>query len=252
MARRRSAILPKRPQPCLPNSRLCRSDRKTAEFSRFLRRQLDAGAWLAEQPKLTWRHHWTHRRCRPSSRPSRSARKTSPAVLRRLRAWVIAHVMVRDVSGLASLTEVTETMTALADFTVATACDYLHAALAQRHGQPLDASGGAQQLIVIGMGKARRARTQRLLGCGLHLRLSGRRHQRSEIHQQFRVLRLSWAKEAHPGPQRDHRGGQVFRVDMRLRPNGDSGPLVCSFEMLETISSPRGASGSATHGSRHG
>jgi glutamate-ammonia-ligase adenylyltransferase len=27
--------------------------------------------------------------------------------------------------------------------------------------------------------------------------------------------------------------GQVFRVDMRLRPNGDSGPLVCSFEMLE-------------------
>jgi glutamate-ammonia-ligase adenylyltransferase len=27
--------------------------------------------------------------------------------------------------------------------------------------------------------------------------------------------------------------GQVFRVDMRLRPNGDSGPLVCSFDMLE-------------------
>ncbi len=27
--------------------------------------------------------------------------------------------------------------------------------------------------------------------------------------------------------------GQVFRVDMRLRPNGDSGPLACSFQMLE-------------------
>ena len=27
--------------------------------------------------------------------------------------------------------------------------------------------------------------------------------------------------------------GFVFRVDMRLRPNGDSGPLVCSLEMLE-------------------
>ena len=27
--------------------------------------------------------------------------------------------------------------------------------------------------------------------------------------------------------------GQVFRVDMRLRPNGDSGPLVASFDMLE-------------------
>ena len=27
--------------------------------------------------------------------------------------------------------------------------------------------------------------------------------------------------------------GQVFRVDMRLRPNGDSGPLACSFDALE-------------------
>jgi glutamate-ammonia-ligase adenylyltransferase len=27
--------------------------------------------------------------------------------------------------------------------------------------------------------------------------------------------------------------GQVFRVDMRLRPNGDSGPLVCSLDSLE-------------------
>jgi len=27
--------------------------------------------------------------------------------------------------------------------------------------------------------------------------------------------------------------GFVFRVDMRLRPNGDSGPLVCSLDMLE-------------------
>src|SRR5690606_23081600 len=27
--------------------------------------------------------------------------------------------------------------------------------------------------------------------------------------------------------------GQVFRVDMRLRPNGDSGPLACSFDTLE-------------------
>ncbi|MFH1603109.1 MAG: bifunctional [glutamate--ammonia ligase]-adenylyl-L-tyrosine phosphorylase/[glutamate--ammonia-ligase] adenylyltransferase, partial [Pseudomonadota bacterium] len=27
--------------------------------------------------------------------------------------------------------------------------------------------------------------------------------------------------------------GQVFRVDMRLRPNGDSGPLACSYDALE-------------------
>ena len=28
--------------------------------------------------------------------------------------------------------------------------------------------------------------------------------------------------------------GFVFRVDMRLRPYGDSGPLACSLDFLET------------------
>ena len=156
-----------------------------------------------------------------------------PAVLRRLRAWVIAHVMVRDVSGLASLTEVTETMTALADFTVATACDHLHAALAQRHGQPLDASGSAQQLIVIGMGK---------LG-GRELNVSsdvdfifvypedGDTDGPKSISNFEFFAKLG--KKLIQALNEITEEGQVFRVDMRLRPNGDSGPLVCSFEMLE-------------------
>ena len=44
--------------------------------------------------------------------------------------------------------------------------------------------------------------------------------------------------------------GFVFRVDMRLRPYGDSGPLVCNFESSRPTSSRRAASGSATPGSR--
>ena len=44
--------------------------------------------------------------------------------------------------------------------------------------------------------------------------------------------------------------GYVFRVDMRLRPNGDSGPLVCSPACSRSISTCRGASGSAMRGSR--
>ena len=172
--------------------------------------------------------------------------------MRRLRAWVIAHVMVRDVSGLASLTEVTETMTALADFTVATACDHLHAALAQRHGQPLDASGSAQQLIVIGMGK---------LG-GRELNVSsdvdfifvypedGDTNGPKSISNFEFFAKLG--KKLIQALNEITEEGQVFRVDMRLRPNGDSGPLVCSFEMLENYFITQGASGSATHGSRHG
>lgn len=44
--------------------------------------------------------------------------------------------------------------------------------------------------------------------------------------------------------------GQVFRVDMRLRPNGDSGPLVGSIASLENYLSPKAVNGNAMPGSR--
>lgn len=40
--------------------------------------------------------------------------------------------------------------------------------------------------------------------------------------------------------------GFVFRVDMRLRPYGSSGPLVYSFAALEQYYQDQGATGSAT------
>ena len=46
--------------------------------------------------------------------------------------------------------------------------------------------------------------------------------------------------------------GFVFRVDMRLRPNGDAGPIVCSSEMLEEYLYTQGAIGSALPGLRAG
>jgi glutamate-ammonia-ligase adenylyltransferase len=73
--------------------------------------------------------------------------------LRRLRARVMARLVARDLARLADLAEVTETMSALADETVAHAASVLGAALAARHGTPRSAAGEAQELIVVGMGK---------------------------------------------------------------------------------------------------
>ncbi|MCS6785451.1 MAG: bifunctional [glutamate--ammonia ligase]-adenylyl-L-tyrosine phosphorylase/[glutamate--ammonia-ligase] adenylyltransferase [Thiobacillaceae bacterium] len=153
--------------------------------------------------------------------------------LRRLRSWVLARVMTRDLAGLADLAEVTAAMTALAELAIARAVDLLHADLAGVYGQPLDAAGRPQRLMVVGMGK---------LGGG-ELNVS------SDIdlvfvypedgetagprclsnHEFFvrlgrRLIRLLDESTAH---------GRVFRVDMRLRPNGDSGPLAVSLAMLE-------------------
>lgn len=46
--------------------------------------------------------------------------------------------------------------------------------------------------------------------------------------------------------------GQVFRVDMRLRPYGDSGPLAMSFAALENYLLSQGREWGATPGSRPG
>src|SRR5215208_6762999 len=127
--------------------------------------------------------------------------------LRRLRQRVLLRVMARDLCGLADLDEVCGAMTDLAEIAIAVA---LH----------------EKDLIVVGMGK---------LG-GRELNVS------SDIDLIF----------VHPGDVEDQEryeragrrlirllsnvteDGHVFRVDMRLRPYGDSGPLACSFDFLET------------------
>ena len=44
--------------------------------------------------------------------------------------------------------------------------------------------------------------------------------------------------------------GIVFRVDLRLRPHGASGPLAVSFDAMENYYRVHGASGSVTPSSR--
>ena len=157
--------------------------------------------------------------------------------LRRLRQRVMATLIVRDVGGAAPLTEVVETMTLLADITTNHALDFLHRQLAAQFGEPLDRQGRPQHLLVIGMGK---------LG-GRELNVSSdvdyifvypedgetagspESGRRIEAFDFFTRLgkRLIAAIGEITGD------GQVFRVDMRLRPNGDSGPLVGSIVSLE-------------------
>lgn len=157
--------------------------------------------------------------------------------LRRLRQRIMAALIVRDIGGLASLGEVVETMTQLAEITTNTALDFLHRQLATQFGEPLDKQGQPQYLLVIGMGK---------LG-GRELNVSSdvdfiftypeegetagtpEGGRKIECYDFFTRLgkRLIAALDEITGD------GQVFRVDMRLRPNGDSGPLVCSLGSLE-------------------
>ncbi len=157
--------------------------------------------------------------------------------LRRLRESVFARVMTRDLNGLADLSEVTFCLTELAEVTLRSALDFHHRDLAAIHGEPLDSAGQAQQLIVVGMGKLGGGELNASSDIDLIFiypedgdTAGGAGGARKINNFEFftRVgKRLINALDDKTGD------GYVFRVDMRLRPYGDSGPLVSSFGMLE-------------------
>lgn len=153
--------------------------------------------------------------------------------LRRLRHRAMAHMALRDLCGLADLPEIVESMTLLADVTTNFALDYYHRQLVCTYGEPLDNQSHAQRLLIIGMGK---------LG-GRELNVSsdvdyifvypeeGETAGPKKIDNYDFFNRLG--KKIISALGEITGDGQVFRVDMRLRPNGDSGPLVCSLDSLE-------------------
>jgi glutamate-ammonia-ligase adenylyltransferase len=154
-------------------------------------------------------------------------------VLRNLRQAVMLRIIARDLNGLADLDEVVETCTALAEVSVQEALTRLDAWQRDLYGTPIGEGGAPQTLIVVGMGK---------LG-GRELNVS------SDIDLIFTYAEDGETDGARPLGNHEYfsrlgkkliaaigevtADGFVFRVDMRLRPYGDSGPLVGSFAMLE-------------------
>ena len=155
------------------------------------------------------------------------------ALLRRFRRREMIRVAWRDLAGLASLTETLGDLSDLAEAAVDAALERLHAWQGQRFGMPRDADGQAQRLVVLGMGK---------LG-GRELNFS------SDIDLIFTFPRQGQTEGARAVANEEffRRLGQrlikvlaeptadgfVFRVDMRLRPFGDAGPLAISFAAFE-------------------
>ena len=155
--------------------------------------------------------------------------------LRALRRDCLLALIGRDLAGLAPLHEVMATMTMLAEETISAACASATHELGLVYGEPIgEASGRSQPLLVIGMGK---------LGGG-ELNVSSdidlvfvypeegetRGGARSISNHEYFVRCGRRIIALLDEPTGD---GFVFRVDMRLRPYGDSGPLACSLAMLE-------------------
>jgi glutamate-ammonia-ligase adenylyltransferase len=153
--------------------------------------------------------------------------------IRRIRQILIAHLIVRDLNGLADLAEVVETTSALAEVALKFAVNFYHAQFKAVYGAPRNHFGAEQFLIVIGMGK---------LG-GVELNVSsdidlifayedeGNTDGLQSISNQEFFTKLG--KKIIAALDEVTADGFVFRVDMRLRPFGSEGALVCNLDALE-------------------
>jgi glutamate-ammonia-ligase adenylyltransferase len=155
--------------------------------------------------------------------------------LRRLRERVFTLLTVRDLAGLADLEEVVGAMSTLADLAVATAYRSAAAELAETHGIPRDPNTGApQEMLIVGMGKLGGGELNVSSDIDLVM-LYGEEGEtdgpRPISHHEF-YGRLT--RRMMPMLSELDANGQVFRTDLRLRPDGDAGPLAWSLDAFET------------------
>lgn len=155
--------------------------------------------------------------------------------LRQTRQTVLAALLERDVSGLATLAEVCTAMTELAEIAVTTAARSTADELVKRFGQPCDINGQAMDLLIVGMGKlgARELNVSSDIDLILIYRDEGRTTggPMPSISCAEFFARVSRGLIQLLDPVTED--GFVFRIDLRLRPYGDSGPPAMSLPALE-------------------
>ncbi|WP_284336300.1 bifunctional [glutamate--ammonia ligase]-adenylyl-L-tyrosine phosphorylase/[glutamate--ammonia-ligase] adenylyltransferase [Comamonas sp. NoAH] len=160
-----------------------------------------------------------------------------PAALRVLRQLVMERLMVLDCTQTADLGLITHGVTALAELALDRACTHVRQELDTRHGTPTGPDGQAVPLWIIGMGKF----GARELNVSSDIDLiyvyehegetQGLSDGRGKISNHEYFGKAVKAIYTLIGDTTEH--GFVFRVDLALRPHGNSGPAAVSLSSLE-------------------
>jgi glutamate-ammonia-ligase adenylyltransferase len=157
--------------------------------------------------------------------------------LRVLRQLVMERLIRLDCETQAPLADITRAVTELAEFALDRACIQARCDLDERHGAPMGSDGQAVQLWIIGMGKlgARELNVSSDIDLIYVYEHDGETvgmpdgRGRISNHEYFaRAVKIIYGLV---GDTTEH--GFVFRVDLALRPNGNSGPAAISLAALE-------------------
>ena len=159
-------------------------------------------------------------------------------ILRQFRLYEMVRIAWRDLAGWANLEETMADLSTLADACINHALAHLYKWQCLKYGIPTGPDGSQQHLVVIGMGKLgayelnfssdidlifaypepgqTKGKTK-----GKTLSISNEEFFVRLCRHFFNVMSATTSE------------GFVFRVDTRLRPYGESGPLIMSFDNME-------------------
>ncbi|CAG7856392.1 partial Bifunctional glutamine synthetase adenylyltransferase/adenylyl-removing enzyme, partial [biofilm metagenome] len=153
--------------------------------------------------------------------------------LRQFRRRALVRSAWRDLAGWAELEETLMDLSLLADACVQFALDYLYQQACELRGIPLLADGSPQQIVVLGMGKLGAYELNYSSDIDLIFAYpeEGNLPDRKETSYSEFFTRL--CQKLVKVLDEITVDGFVFRTDIRLRPFGDSGALIMSFDGME-------------------
>jgi glutamate-ammonia-ligase adenylyltransferase len=153
--------------------------------------------------------------------------------LRRFRRRQLVRIAWRDIAGCTDVETILAELSLLADVCIRAACRRARDGLVARHGIPRGEDGAPLELMVLGMGKLGGGELNFSSDIDLvflfpaHGETDGARpleHEEYFARWGRKVAQLLGTVTAE---------GFVYRVDLRLRPFGESGPQVVSFDAFE-------------------
>jgi [glutamine synthetase] adenylyltransferase / [glutamine synthetase]-adenylyl-L-tyrosine phosphorylase len=162
-------------------------------------------------------------------------------ILRQIRQREMVRIAWRDLSGLSDLSETMNDLTSFAEAVVSQSLAIIYDWQCERYGTPVSPDGKQQYPVVIGMGKLGARELNFSSDIDLIFAYPEAGHTRGtrtvKSNDEFftklcRRLLGVLGQVTVDGP--------LFRVDVRLRPYGENGPIVMNFESMETYYESQG------------
>ena len=163
------------------------------------------------------------------------------SILRKFRLREIIRIAWRDLSGRADLSQTMADLSALAEACINQALSLLYEWACRKYGIPTGYDGSPQHLVVLGMGKLGGGELNFSSDVDLifaYPAMGQTRGVSEPISNEEFFVRLCRSLIKIIGSCTSE--GIVFRVDMNLRPYGESGPLVMSFDAMEAYYQEQG------------